>query len=524
MVDQAASKAASDQFARVSDQFKAAYQFATKGHSALRVMNLVAGLALAFGAGFSIVPDVVMPAHFVLDVYLLIFGVIIAITEARISMFTRSFSQKIKSGLGFLNSVYGRGFFYVGVGALALSHFWNPLFKCAGFALFVLGFVNVIVGRGANKALDEVNSKVTSEEAALKLFELYDVDNNNKLSKEELGQLVQSLSSPLSPAQLEAAVRVMDSNQDGTVDQQEFMAWWAGKQAIAPTVVTTGMTGGDAQSIAAQITISAVTDTVKSVRDGPQTLHILYMLAGLALAGVAAWQAFSDFTGLSPSKVVIDLYLCFFGVMILLLEEKSLACSAAAAVRLQTEARFLESAKQRGCFYVFVGSLAFVQSSWHFVAVGAVLLVIGVAGLFFGHQASQQLHDLRQKMVNETEVRQKFDECAHAPAGSTEKSLNVIDLAILTKSLGVQLNHGQLMAAHDILDTDNNGVVTFDEFLVWWKNAKFDQFNQQMGIEIPAASSPLRADALSASPAPNTAAESPLRPDVLPATSMGSFI
>ena len=46
MVDQAASKAASDQFARVSDQFKAAYQFATKGHSALRVMNLVAGLAL----------------------------------------------------------------------------------------------------------------------------------------------------------------------------------------------------------------------------------------------------------------------------------------------------------------------------------------------------------------------------------------------------------------------------------------------------------------------------------------------
>jgi Ca2+-binding EF-hand superfamily protein len=478
-------------FERLSDKIKAAYEFAQKGSSGLRFACFSAGLVLAVGAAMSLMPDLINPAHFVLDVYVFIFASVVALTEARIEMCTcvRSYSTKAKNSLGFLNSVYGRGFFYVGVGALALSHFWNPIFKVAGVALFVLGFANIYVGRGANKLLDEVSSKITSEAAALKLFELYDVDKNKKLDKNELGKLVQNMSSPLSPAQLEAAVRVMDSNQDGTVSQQEFMQWWGSKQTEDVEIVTTS---DDVNSISKQITIDNIKSVVRSVRDGPKAIHFLCVLAGLMLAAIAGMQAFTDLTGLSPSKAAVDAYLCFFGIVIVLLEEKTLACSAAAAGKLKTEARFLESAQQRGCFYVFVGSLAFVQSEWRLMVVGGVLLALGVAGLVFGRQASQQLNDLRARMVNEGEVRAKFDECANVhlasspsrqvpgPPGSssTEKSLNLLDLAALTASLGLRMNHSQLVAAHEILDGNNDGVVSYDEFLAWWKGARFDQFNQ----------------------------------------------
>ena len=53
-------------------------------------------------------------------------------------------------------------------------------------------------------------------------------------------------------------------------------------------------------------------------------------------------------------------------------------------------------------------------------------------------------------------------------------SLDSAELAELCKSLGSPLDHNELVAALNTMDTNNDGSVTYEEFFGWWSGWKHD--------------------------------------------------
>ena len=59
------------------------------------------------------------------------------------------------------------------------------------------------------------------------IFDKYDTDKSGVIDKHELLAMCKEMGRVLSPFEHENAMRVLDSNQDGTVSYEEFLAWWA---------------------------------------------------------------------------------------------------------------------------------------------------------------------------------------------------------------------------------------------------------------------------------------------------------
>ena len=49
-------------------------------------------------------------------------------------------------------------------------------------------------------------------------------------------------------------------------------------------------------------------------------------------------------------------------------------------------------------------------------------------------------------------------------------------MAVLAKSLGVEIKPGELTAIFESLDKDRNGKVDFEEFKAWWHGATDIEF------------------------------------------------
>jgi hypothetical protein len=148
-----------------------------KGPRSLRVLSFLAGCALIFGASLQLLPDIIAPSRMVLDIYLILFGVVIVAIEVESMVCSKYCAVNIERMCGFLTKVYGRGFFYVAVGVMSLSHLWILPMKAAGLALIVLGAVCIYVGKNANSKLDTLRSEVHNEEEVKLSFKEADLDS-----------------------------------------------------------------------------------------------------------------------------------------------------------------------------------------------------------------------------------------------------------------------------------------------------------------------------------------------------------
>ncbi len=59
------------------------------------------------------------------------------------------------------------------------------------------------------------------------IFSHYDKDSNGVIDRNEFKQLLDALDAQVSPDELEAGMDALDENNNGKIEFDEFVAWWA---------------------------------------------------------------------------------------------------------------------------------------------------------------------------------------------------------------------------------------------------------------------------------------------------------
>ena len=104
-------------------------------------------------------------------------------------------------------------------------------------------------------------------------------------------------------------------------------------------------------------------EQMQSVHDratsGPQSFRFLSLIGGGAMAAQAAMGSLGKFFSFSPLQACIEAYCFIFGVMIVILEARSLPGLTKFRKTLNENAKFLTFTWGRGIFYFVAGSLMF---------------------------------------------------------------------------------------------------------------------------------------------------------------------
>jgi len=64
------------------------------------------------------------------------------------------------------------------------------------------------------------------------VFDKYDTDKCGSISVSEFGHMCMELGTALSPEQLDAAVKVLDKDGNGTIEYEEFLPWWTKEERM----------------------------------------------------------------------------------------------------------------------------------------------------------------------------------------------------------------------------------------------------------------------------------------------------
>jgi len=212
---------------------------ATAGHGLLRVVSTAAGLGLTVAAfiGFWVELTVVSSkgwnqGNFVLkafvDAMLVFFGLVVVLLEARATCGGVNMTLYISEHVRFLNFVWGRGFFYMFLGTLAMSQSAaeEPGTVLAGASIFGVRLANAVVGIAAHRALGGIGA--ISVEQAEAAFLRADADGNGYLDSDELVHLLHHLGVQLSRHQLESAFCQIDADGNDEITLHEFLRWTQG--------------------------------------------------------------------------------------------------------------------------------------------------------------------------------------------------------------------------------------------------------------------------------------------------------
>jgi calmodulin len=71
-------------------------------------------------------------------------------------------------------------------------------------------------------------SNLTDDELAelREIFSHYDENENGTMEARELGALLEALGAELDQEQVASAMRDLDTDGNGTIELEEFIAWW----------------------------------------------------------------------------------------------------------------------------------------------------------------------------------------------------------------------------------------------------------------------------------------------------------
>lgn len=210
-------------------------------------------------------------------------------------------------------------------------------------------------------------------------------------------------------------------------------------------------------------------DTIKSsIQEGHFSVRIIAQLTGLALIISAVGGFLTSLFTLHLLGALLEVYTFILGCLMLVLETSVTESESIARVlpRLLANAQFLQGVYGRGLLYFVAGSLHLEQSSIIRSVIGGVVMLVGIAYIFLGYQASSKM---KTKTVDAEELQTKFQ-----AAASTNGKLTVDEFFSLTESLELNMGRHESEVAFSVIDSDHDGLLTFEEFTTWWNDKQRD--------------------------------------------------
>lgn len=134
--------------------------------------------------------------------------------------------------LRFLDTVFGRGVFYVVIGTMALGDS-RQLAQLAGMFTFLVGVVNISAGMTASRAFSIIRKKIVEDGHIQQVFKHVDSDRSGYLSMEELAAFCRTLGIKFNHREWELLVLNLDRDGSGDISLEEFERWWSLKAVNA---------------------------------------------------------------------------------------------------------------------------------------------------------------------------------------------------------------------------------------------------------------------------------------------------
>ena len=196
--------------------------------------------------------------------------------------------------------------------------------------------------------------------------------------------------------------------------------------------------------------------------------HFSWKLLGCAAGVLLVLISIISFPShlLSPSNLVMDVYVCCFGVLLIVLEYKDMLLPQSMMDTIRREALFLSRPYGRALFYIFVGIMVISQNALLSLSfmVGLYVASVGVIIFVSSRGASQAMAAIRANGLGEAEIKNRFVDADKDKNGT----LDTAELASLCQTLGTTLSRNELESALVTLDRDGNGAITYEEFVSWY--------------------------------------------------------
>jgi len=215
----------------------------SSGPWVLRILAIIGGVATIFVAitGFLHTSSI---TGFIVDGFLVVFGAAMVVLELNSYLCTRTCREWLETNFKFVARLFGRGVFYIFTGGLMLSG-WAIFPWLVGGYVITVGVVCIFVSIQTKKKLAEFKARlrvraprskdgITDKNYIKSVFNKYDRSNRGTIDKDDLEKLAHDLGQDLTAAELHAAHKVLDINESGQIEFNDFFLWWTSNSETMP--------------------------------------------------------------------------------------------------------------------------------------------------------------------------------------------------------------------------------------------------------------------------------------------------
>jgi len=230
------------------------------------------------------------------------------------------------------------------------------------------------------------------------------------------------------------------------------------------TVDSAGLFSNETLENAQDIAKNKIAELRMSVKTGDWSLRLLALLGGVALILTAMIEFVSKILNLNMLGALIELYIVFLGVIVLVLEGSQISLPPKFLHILHKYALFLKYIWGRGLLYFVSGTLLITGMQWMDYVVGGFMCCVGVLYVCVGRNTSNKIREMRQSELSERSLHEKFNEVDPEQTGLS----GLEQFRQLANSIGLDMNRRQSEAAFLHIEKVDNDQITFEEFFGWW--------------------------------------------------------
>lgn len=202
----------------------------------------------------------------------------------------------------------------------------------------------------------------------------------------------------------------------------------------------------------------------KMVEDGEGSWKYLGFVAGVLIMFISFMGFMSSLFGFAPVLAILYIYFFCAGALMSALEFKDSFIPAAYRENIRKEALFLYRPYGRAGFYFGVGIILISIGGVVTPLIGIYTAAVGLYIYYGSLGALNNLNMLRAQAHDESTMRAKFAAADTDGNGYIEPA----ELAVVCASLGTTLKKNELETAVFLLDKNDDGKISYEEFRTWW--------------------------------------------------------